>query len=102
VSLKLRSRWKYTGDDWWEWEAFLDDEGIGELAQVEYVKYVLNPTFADPVRQISDPIGGFALKTGGWGEFVLKAFVYMRGKREQKLTHEIELKYDPPDGVSKN
>jgi transcription initiation factor IIF auxiliary subunit len=100
MSLKLKNRWKRLADDWWEWEAFLDDEGSGELGQVDYVKYVLHPTFVDPVRVIKDPSGGFVLKTAGWGEFDLKAFVHMRDQSDRKLTHEIELKNNPAEGVS--
>jgi transcription initiation factor IIF auxiliary subunit len=100
MSLKLKNRWNRVRDDWWEWEAFIDDEGSGELSNVESVKYVLHPTFPDPVRVINNPAGGFVLKTAGWGEFDLVAYVQMKDKNQEKLTHEVELKYDPPIGVS--
>lgn len=100
MSLKLKNRWKHITEDWWEWEAFLDDGGSGELGQVVDVKYVLHPTFPNPVQVITDPTGGFVLKTSGWGEFGLKAFVHMQDNSERKLTHEIELKHNPTEGVS--
>lgn len=100
MTLKLRNRWNYQGDDWWKWEAFLDDEGSGELDRVNYVKYVLHPTFYNPIREVTKKDGGFVLETEGWGSFNLKAFVYMQDNTEKKLTHEIELKYNPPNGVS--
>ncbi|HEY3103624.1 MAG TPA: pYEATS domain-containing protein [Pyrinomonadaceae bacterium] len=100
MSLKLKNRWNLVRDDWWEWEAFIDDEGSGELNNVVSVKYVLHPTFVDPVRVVDNPVGGFRLKTEGRGEFDLVAYVQMKNEQPQKLTHEIELKYDPPVGVS--
>jgi transcription initiation factor IIF auxiliary subunit len=102
MSLKLKNRWKLIRDDWWEWECFLDDEATGELSSVAYVKYVLHPTFSEPIRVVRDPTEGFVLRTEGWGEFDLKAFVYMQDGTEKKLTHEVKLKYDPPQGVSMN
>ncbi len=101
MALKLRNKWKYEGKDWWAWEAFLDDSGSGELANVNYVEYVLHPTFPNPVRKVTNPKGGFVLKTSGWGFFLLKAFVHTKDGRKQKLTHLLELKQDPPEGTSK-
>jgi transcription initiation factor IIF auxiliary subunit len=103
MALKLRNSWKYIGDndgDWWEWKAFLDDFGSGELANVESVEYVLHPTFPEPVREVDDPDDGFALETGGWGEFKLKAFVHLKDGEKIKLTHDLVLKDKPKTGVS--
>lgn len=100
MTLRIRNRWRYKGNDWWQWEAFLDDEGSGELEQVDYVEYVLHPTFSNPVRRIADPEGGFILKTAGWGTFELKAFVHTKGGGKHKLTHQLKLSYDPPEGTS--
>jgi transcription initiation factor IIF auxiliary subunit len=76
VELRIRNTWNHKRDDWWEWEAFLDDEGSGELSKVDYVEYVLHETFPDPIRRVKSPEGGFRLKTEGWGTFELKAFVH--------------------------
>jgi transcription initiation factor IIF auxiliary subunit len=69
MSLKLKNRWKHKGEDWWEWEAFIDDEGSGDLSQVDYVKYVLHPTFPNPVQEIKNPTGGFVLKPRAGANF---------------------------------
>jgi transcription initiation factor IIF auxiliary subunit len=100
MTLKLKNRWNLVRDDWWEWEAFIDDEGSGALSNVESVKYVLHPTFRDPVRVVDNPDGGFVLRTEGWGEFDLTAYVQMRDQSQEKLVHEVELKYEPPIGTS--
>jgi transcription initiation factor IIF auxiliary subunit len=100
MPLKLKNSWQYQGDDWWEWEAFLDDEGSGDLANVKSVTYVLHETFADPLQSVEDPKGGFPLRTAGWGEFRLKAFVHLKDGGKKTLTHDIELEYEPAKGIS--
>ena len=103
MTLKIRNRWHYKGDlhkDWFDWEAFLDDSGSGELSNVDYVEYILHPTFPNPIRRISNPQGGFVLKTTGWGIFTLKAFVYTKNGKKIRLTHELELKYEPKEGIT--
>lgn len=90
----------YIEDDRWEWEAFLDDGGSGDLARVQNVKYILHPTFPDQIKFITDPQDGFVLRTSGWGEFELKAFVHFNDGTEKKLTHELQLRKTPPNGIS--
>lgn len=101
MALRLRNRWHYKGKDWWDWEVFLDDSGSGELSNVDYVEYVLHPTFPNPVRKISSPTGGFVLKASGWGIFMLKAFLHTKDGRKMKLMHELELYRNPKTGTTK-
>ena len=98
MALRLRNKWNYKGKELWRWEAFVDDDSSGELANVDFVEYVLHPTFRDPIRTIQDPSGGFVLKTEGWGTFELKAFAQMKDGSRIPLKHEIELKDEPPTG----
>jgi transcription initiation factor IIF auxiliary subunit len=100
VALKLRNKWNYKGDDRWKWEAFLDDEGSGELNEVEFVEYILHPTFPDPIRRVSDRNGGFPVKSEGWGQFDLKAFAMMKDGSKKSLNHNVRLEYEPPTGVT--
>src|SRR5262245_9599074 len=101
MSLKLRNTWNLKEDDWWEWEAFLDDGGSGELSNVDFVEYILHETFPDPIRRITKPDGGFRMQTAGWGTFDLKAFAHLKDGKKIKLKHEIQLEYDPKNGISK-
>ncbi len=102
MTLKLRNRWHnkgiQEGSDWWDWEAFLDDSGSGELSNVDYVEYILHPTFPHPIKKITNPQGGFVLNATGYGIFLLKAFVYTKDGKQMKLTHELELNYEPKEG----
>jgi transcription initiation factor IIF auxiliary subunit len=100
ISLSLRNKWHYKGEDWWDWEAFIDDHGSGQLSSVDHVEYVLHPTFREPIRKISDRKDGFRLKTSGWGTFMLKAFVHMKSGQKLKLEHILVLEQNPPDGTS--
>lgn len=101
MPLRIRNNWKYTGNDKWDWEAFIDDGGSGELRNVQYVEYVLHPTFPNPIRRVNDRNHKFLLKTGGWGTFLLKAFVYFQDGRKIKLEHEIRLEYEPVSGTTR-
>jgi len=100
MTLKLRNSWNYEGKDWWQWSAFLDDGGSGELDKIKFVEYVLHETFPDPIRRIDSREDGFELKTGGWGTFELKAFVHFKDGTKKRLSHEIKLEYDPKRGTS--
>ncbi len=103
MALKLKNAWDYKGTEQterWDWTAFVDDKGTGELAEVEYVEYVLHPTFAKSVVRVTNPEGGFALRTNGWGVFTLTAFVTKKNGARVKLVHELELAHEPPVGVS--
>jgi transcription initiation factor IIF auxiliary subunit len=101
MSLRIRNKWQYKGNDRWDWEAFLEDEGTGELDRVESVEYVLHPTFPNPIRRVNTPQNQFALRTNGWGTFQLKAFVNLKGGKRVKLTHELEMSHEPASGVTK-
>ncbi len=99
-SIRLRNNWKFVGNRRWEWSAFLDDEGTGELSDVDYVEYVLHGTFPQPLVRVDNPQDGFALQTSGWGIFTLVAFVHKKDGTQQRLTHELELASEPAEGVS--
>jgi transcription initiation factor IIF auxiliary subunit len=100
MSLKLRNTWNYLSDDRWEWAAFIDDGGSGELADVEFVEYVLHETFSKPIRRVHTRENGFRLDTKGWGTFELRAFVHLKNGKKLGLTHEIQLEYEPKTGTS--
>jgi transcription initiation factor IIF auxiliary subunit len=101
MSLKLRNDWNYVGDDRWDWEVYLVGDKPKELAAVDYVKYILHPTFPNPIREIHDRSRGFRLKTNGWGSFEIKAFVYLKNGKKLDLKHNLTLYYDPPSGTSR-
>jgi len=100
MNLKLRNDWKYIGDDRWDWEVYLVSDNPDDLDTVENVKYILHPTFQNPIRVINKRQGGFRLKTDGWGTFSITAFVNFKSGKKLKLLHDVELNFDPPTGSS--
>lgn len=55
------------------------------LDKVSKVVYHLHPTFQNPVREKTNRDESFELRTKAWGQFNLRADVYLKG-REQPLT----------------
>ncbi len=100
MSLKLQNTWKWKGGDWWDWDAFIDGEP-DELADIEFVDYVLHESFPEPKVRIDTPSDGFRLRTEGWGTFTLKAFVQLKNGKRIRLQHELELYSVPDKGTSK-
>jgi transcription initiation factor IIF auxiliary subunit len=100
LKLKLRNDWEMVKKDWWHWSVFLDDGGSGDIEKVDYVDYVLHPTFPNPRRTIRDRTTHFKLSTSGWGTFMIRAFVHTKNNEKIKIDHTLVLKYDPPQGVT--
>lgn len=100
MSLRLKNDWKYIGDDRWDWDVYLASDDPTELDNVEDVKYVLHPTFPNPIRVVTNRQEGFRLKTNGWGTFSITAFVRFKDGDKIKLVHELDLNYNPPSGSS--
>jgi len=100
MSLKLRNSWNYKGSDWWDWAAFIDDGGSGELADVRFVEYVLHESFPEPIQRVETRRGGFRLEEEGWGTFNLKAFVHLKNGKKLRLQHELQLFSEPEKGTS--
>jgi transcription initiation factor IIF auxiliary subunit len=85
----------YIDDNWWNWAVWV--EGTPEeLDQLEYVEWKLHPTFADPVRRVTNRSTNFKLETGGWGVFTIYATAQRKDGKGEKLHHYLRLTY--PDG----
>lgn len=100
MSLRLKNDWKYVGEDRWDWDVYLVSDNPAELEKVEDVKYVLHPTFSNPVRVVKNRQEGFRLRTNGWGTFLITAFVRFKSGDKVKLEHELDLNYNPESGSS--
>ena len=98
LQLKLKNNWNMVKKDLWRWSVFLDDNGSGDLEKVDYVDYVLHPTFPNPRRTIRNHKTSFELSTSGWGTFQIRAFVHTKNGEKIKIEHHLVLKYNPPQG----
>jgi transcription initiation factor IIF auxiliary subunit len=95
MALSIQQSQKYLGSDRWQWSVWLDGTPE-ELDFVEYVTYILHPTFHDPVRPVGDRTTNFRLSTSGWGTFTMHVNVMHRDGQETTIEHNLVLLY--PDG----
>ena len=96
MALSINQHQDYLGSDRWRWSVWLDGDS-GELDAVDYVTYILHPTFHNPVRRVTDRFTNFRLETSGWGTFTVRANVIYRDGHESLLEHDLVLLY--PDGT---
>ena len=77
---------------YYDWTVRLDGPQ-GLLEQVRAVRYVLHPTFVQPVVDVV-ALGehGFPLSSRGWGEFDLKAEITFGNGATQTLVHHLSLR----------
>lgn len=100
MSIQVKNDWDYVGNDRWDWEIYVTSEDQAELDDINSVKYVLHPTFKNPIREVKNPQGGFRLKTNGWGTFKINVFINLKNGKVIKREHRLELQYNPPSGTS--
>jgi transcription initiation factor IIF auxiliary subunit len=95
MALAVKQDSRYLGNDRWSWSVQLKGTRA-ELDDIDYVTYVLHPTFHNPVREVRDRATNFRMETKGWGTFTLYANAVHRDGHETHLEHELVLLY--PDG----
>ena len=96
MALSIQQSQEYVGHDRWRWSVWLNGTPE-ELDSIDYVLYILDPTFHNPVRRISDRTTNFRLDTSGWGTFPIHAKIVHRDGQETPLDHDLVLLY--PDGT---
>jgi TIR domain/YEATS family len=72
LDLRLQNSSKRIADDLWDWTVWLEGPDAA-LDQIASVRYALHHTFPHPVRLATDRARKFALKSRGWGEFLIGA-----------------------------
>ena len=80
---------RYLNNEVWEWTVFIETDRE-TLSQIEYVEYILHPTFPEPVQQVFNRDTKFALTAKGWGTFEIKIRVVFKDSTERYLTHVLE------------
>ena len=88
VQVQQDSSMRRTG--WWDWSVWLTGSDA-DLHQIEFVEYVLHPTFSEPVQRQTDRSSGFRLNASGWGEFLIHINVHTRDGKVIKLEHWLRL-----------
>lgn len=91
MNLKVKQSVTPHHEGWWNWSLWLEGPEE-ELDEIEYVEYILHPTFPNPVQKISDRSTNFRLNARGWGEFSIKVRVHTHDDDEViVLDHWLEL-----------
>ncbi len=96
MALSIQQNQEYEGNGRWRWSVWLSGSPE-ELDSIDYVAYILHPTFHNPVRRIGDRTTNFRLDTTGWGTFTIHANIVHRDGHETPLDHDLVLRY--PDGT---
>ena len=90
MTLQIRQAATPNEEGWWDWAVWLDGSP-NELNQVDYVEYVLHPTFPNPVKKVNDRGTNFRLQARGWGEFNIKVRLHLDDDEVIMLEHWLEL-----------
>ena len=94
--MRIQQSEKYVGDNWWNWSVWI--EGTSEeIEAVTSVEWQLHPTFANPIRRVTNKATNFRLDTSGWGVFPIHASVHLKNGNIEKLRHYLELHYPTSD-----
>lgn len=81
------------GRDYYRIMVSLDPYNTEALSKVDKVVYFLHKTFRNPVREIKDRYSNFELRTAAWGEFTIRAEVYLNGQSEPlRLSRYLDIK----------
>lgn len=95
MSYRIEQDFEYAGNDYWRWSAWIEADDA-ELDKVQDVVWVLHPTFKQSRIRVADRASKFKLKTAGWGTFLLRAEVSLKGGEKQMLKHNLRLEYPEP------
>ncbi len=87
--ITTRNEAKKVGNDLWEWTVSIETDPL-TLSQIDYVEYILHPTFKDPVQRAYSSSNNFALTARGWGTFGIKINVVFTDRTERYLTHMLK------------
>jgi hypothetical protein len=90
MALRIAQQAEAREGGWWEWSVWIEAPPA-DLDQLARVVYVLHPTFANPVRTVTDRHSAFRLNESGWGEFRLYATAVFTDGHSEHLEHDLAL-----------
>ena len=99
MTYRIEQDFEYAGHDYWRWRAWIEAGG-DELNQVVKVTWILHPTFKKPRVTIEDRTTKFRLQTAGWGTFLLRAELELKGGERRLLKRNLRLEYPETDSGS--
>lgn len=78
------------GTRWFRWKVFID-ASPEVLNSITEVKYLLHPTFPQPVRIRTNKDSNFEFESSGWGEFTIRADIKFQDGHTKVVTHWLDL-----------
>ncbi len=81
---------KYLGNGRYDWTVYVDASKT-TLARIRSVQYTLDPTFPNPVRNVSTRENKFTLSSNGWGEFTIYAKVLFTDGKTSNTKYRLNL-----------
>jgi transcription initiation factor IIF auxiliary subunit len=92
MSIHIGQDFRYVGNDYWNWWAWIDAPD-NELATIQEVTWILHPSFDQTRVSTRDRASRFGLQSAGWGTFTLRAELLLEDGRTRKLRHALRLEY---------
>lgn len=92
----IQQDYQYMGDDYWSWRIWVDATPEA-LNNINYVTYILHPSFTPPIKDVKDRSTAFMLKATGWGTFTIGIKLNLNNGKDIQLEHELLLEY-PDEG----
>ena len=84
---------------WYQWKVFVDeDENI--LDKIEYVEYLLHPSYSEQRQISSDKNSKFAIEECSWAEFALTITVKFKNGTKQEYFYNLDLSKSWPEDES--
>lgn len=82
--------------DWYKWRVFVNAPD-DVLDNIEYVEYLLHPTFPRPNRRINYRPSKFALELEGWGSFGMSITIRFKDGTEKEYSYYLDLSKPWPE-----
>ena len=86
--------------NYYKWEVWIEPKE-NNLSDIDYVEYLLHPTFPNRLRKSDDHTSNFRIKSKGWGEFRIDISITKISGEVIKLWHWLSLSNDKTEVVSR-
>lgn len=101
MNIKVQQNYQYLGNKRWAWSVWLEGTDA-ELDKIDFVNYILHPSFPNPVVTINDRANNFRLESVGWGQFMIYIKVFTKDKQEVELQHYLTLDFPEQEKTNDN
>jgi hypothetical protein len=102
MSYRIAQSEEYLGHNYWNWSAWIE-ASPEELDKLDFVTWILHPTFNPSRIQNRSRDTKFRLDTSGWGTFVLRAQLHQKGQPDAPMiSRMLKLSYPDDEGFETN